>query len=542
MMRSLFAGVSGLRNHQVRMDVIGNNVANVNTVAFKGSRVTFKEGFAQLLQGASRPPGDHGGTNPIQVGLGMQVGSIDQMFTQGNLETTGQNTDLAIQGDAFFVVAKGNQHFYTRSGNFQLDGDGRLVSPTNGFVVQGRTAVNGVLQEGVGDIKLPFGQKTAAKQTTKMTLAGNLDAAAPTFTGPFISRDQTPPTYDFNGTTGTDTSTPVDFAPTAHLTFGASAPSGDYQLLEDGSGNFTLYRNGIAESNPTAVAAGGTVTFTGYGTLTLDAGYTAGDVGNDLSTAPAATLRSTPTIADPANASSYTSTTISAYDSLGTKHELKVWLYKKDATTWNYVVDDSGLVGVPATGAGALSGNTGSLSFNTDGTLNLNSPNTQVPDIQFTPAGAEPVTIKMNPGSGVNGITQFASTSTAVLRDQDGYGEGDLVNFTIDRTGTITGSFSNGTNVTLGQIVLADFNNPSGLQRSGDNMYTVSGNSGSPVLGYALEGSQSFITSGALEMSNVDIANEFTNMIVTQRGFQANGRVITTSDQMLQDVVNLKQG
>lgn len=149
MMRSLFSGVSGLRNHQVRLDVIGNNVANVNTVAFKASRVTFKEGFAQLLQGASRPPGDHGGINPIQVGLGMQVGSIDQIFTQGNIETTGQGTDLAIQGDAFFVVAKGQQHFYSRSGNFQLDADGRLVSPTNGFVVQGRTAIKGVLQEGI---------------------------------------------------------------------------------------------------------------------------------------------------------------------------------------------------------------------------------------------------------------------------------------------------------------------------------------------------------------------------------------------------------
>ena len=121
MLRSLFAGVSGLRNHQVRMDVIGNNIANVNTVAFKAGRVTFKEGFAQLLQGASRPPGDQGGINPIQVGLGMQIGSIDQLYTQGNIETTGQSTDLAIQGDSLFVVRKGNQSYYTRSGNFQLD-------------------------------------------------------------------------------------------------------------------------------------------------------------------------------------------------------------------------------------------------------------------------------------------------------------------------------------------------------------------------------------------------------------------------------------
>jgi len=143
MMRSLFSGVSGLRNHQVRMDVIGNNISNVNTIGFKKGRVTFKEGFAQLLQGASRPPGDLGGINPIQVGLGMQIGSVDMMFSQGNLESTGLTTDLAIQGDSFFVVKKGTQNYYTRSGNFQLDADGRLVSPANGFVVQGRVAVNG---------------------------------------------------------------------------------------------------------------------------------------------------------------------------------------------------------------------------------------------------------------------------------------------------------------------------------------------------------------------------------------------------------------
>jgi flagellar hook protein FlgE len=127
------------------------------------------------------------------------------------------------------------------------------------------------------------------------------------------------------------------------------------------------------------------------------------------------------------------------------------------------------------------------------------------------------------------------------MRDQNGYTAGTLVDFSIDRSGTISGAFSNGTNVVLAQIVLADFNNPSGLQRIGDNMYGVSGNSGGAVLGFSLEGSQSTMTSGALEMSNVDLAQEFTSMIVTQRGFQANSRVITNSDEMLQEVVNLKR-
>jgi flagellar hook protein FlgE len=141
----------------------------------------------------------------------------------------------------------------------------------------------------------------------------------------------------------------------------------------------------------------------------------------------------------------------------------------------------------------------------------------------------------------LGGLTQFAGNGTAVLRDQDGYTSGQLQNFSIDRTGVISGAFTNGVNQTLGQIVLADFNNPAGLLRTGDNMYAVSGNSGGAVLGYALEGSQSFMTSGALEMSNVDLAQEFTNLIVAQRGFQANSRMITTSDSMLEELVNLKR-
>lgn len=430
MMRSLFSGVSGLRNHQVRMDVIGNNISNVNTVAFKAGRVTFKEGFAQLLQGASRPPGDLGGINPIQIGLGMQIGSVDMMFNQGNLESTGLATDLAIQGDSFFVVKKGTQNYYTRSGNFQLDADGQLVSPTNGFVVQGRMAVNGVFVDGVQNITLPVGQKTAAKATDSTALGGNLNAAAPIFVGAF-----------------------------------------------DAAGR-----------------------------------------------------------ADPQNKDSYSESSITVYDSLGNQHDLKLQFWKTAADTWSWQVDGTNL---PA-GFTPPNATPQTLTFNTAGILVTAAP-TSPPVIGFTPPGASPVAVTLDLGTGINGITSFAGTNTAVLKDQNGYEAGQLQNFSIDRTGLITGSFTNGTNVVLAQIVLADFNNPGGLLRVGDNMYSVSGNSGGAVLGYALEGVQSTLTSGALEMSNVDLAQEFTSMIVTQRGFQANSRVITSSDEMLQELVNLKR-
>lgn len=415
MMRSLFSGVSGLRNHQIRMDVIGNNIANVNTVGYKSSRVTFEEAFAQLLQGASRPPGDannvSGGVNPVQVGLGMNIGSIDLLFTQGNIESTGVTTDMAIQGDSFFVVSNGTGNVFTRSGNFQLDANGRLVASTNGYIVQGKMATDGVLTDTIQDIKLPFGQKSAAKATTQVSLAGNLNAEA--------------------------------------------------------------------------------------------------DVGDTRET------------------------TITVFDAMGARDEVTITFTKSSGTTWDYAIN-------VANGT-VVGGGTGTLTFDNQGRLTDPVPSTA---FEFTPAsGAANVSVGIGWGRAgqVSGLSQFAAPSTAVLKEQDGYTMGDLERFSIDQTGTITGAFTNGVTLTLAQIALADFNNPAGLIRSGDNMYQVSANSGSPVLGFVGEGSQSSITSGALEMSNVDLAQEFTSMITAQRGFQSNARVITTSDEMLQEVVTLKR-
>ncbi|NIA12382.1 MAG: flagellar hook-basal body complex protein, partial [Nitrospiraceae bacterium] len=179
MMRSLFAGVSGIKSHQTRMDVIGNNIANINTIGFKAGRAVFAQAIAQTIRGATRPYDGEGGTNPMQVGLGVQMGSIDTIFTQGNLESTGVKTDMAIQGNGFFVLSDGSNEYYTRAGNFQFDADGRLVNPTTGYVVQGMLAnSNGDIKPGtpIGDLVLPFGQKVAAKATTKVEFTGNLNA------------------------------------------------------------------------------------------------------------------------------------------------------------------------------------------------------------------------------------------------------------------------------------------------------------------------------------------------------------------------------
>jgi flagellar hook protein FlgE len=437
MPRALSSAVSGLRNQQTKMDVIGNNIANVNTVGFKAGRVTFKEGFSQLVSSASRPTDQNGGINAAQVGLGSQVGSIDTQFTQGTLETTGNNTDLAIQGNSFFMVKKDAQTFYTRAGNFQVDANGSLVSGNNGFVLQGHAAVNGKLQDGISDLSIPLGQTAPANATTKVTITGNIDASA--------------------------------------------------NVFDKGSA------------------------------ATLDA-------------------------LDPAqreleqNQNSFKDFSITTYDSLGAKHELKMVMWKTAPNQWDWKIDGSNM---DITNAGVTeAAGTHPITFSADGSVD---PAVVPPEISFTPAqGGSPVSLKIDLGTGLNGLSQFAGSSNAVMREQDGYANGELQDFTVDSTGTILGSFTNGTQQVLGQVALVDFNNPQGMQRVVDNMYQVTANSGEAVVGFAGEGVVSTIASGALEESNVDLAREFTDMIVAQRGFQANGRVITTSDQMLAELVQLK--
>ena len=497
MLRSLFAGVSGLRNHQTRMDVIGNNIANVNTVAFKAGRVTFKEGFAQLLQGASRPPGDQGGINPIQIGLGSQIGSIDQIYTQGNIETTGQTTDLAIQGDSMFVVRKGNQSYYTRSGNFQLDADGRLVSPTNGFVVQGQMFQNGVQQDGIADIRLPFGQKVAAQPTTTTRVAGNLNASAPAIAGFDITNAQNRADY------------PNAWTETSIGVFDSQGTKRDVKVqfwkTDANTWQWRLDPTSATVSQSVTVA-GGNVTVPNPNGDQVTVGRIVTATGQVFDGSKATVSGSTVTI-DP-------STGIADGDTVTVEYSL-----------------------LPTAGGAGVNG--GTLTFDSQG--NLDPTASDPMQLQFSVPGADAVTVALDTGTGANGLTQYATTSTAVLRDQNGYTAGQLQNFSIDRYGLITGFFTNGTTSPLAKIVLADFNNPAGLLRVGDNMYQESANSGSAVLGYALEGSQSMITSGALEMSNVDLAQEFTSMIVAQRGFQANGKVISTSDEMLQELMSIKR-
>jgi flagellar hook protein FlgE len=697
MMRSLFAGVSGLRNHQTRMDVIGNNIANVNTVGFKSSRVTFAEAFAQLLQGASRPPGDLGGINPIQIGLGSKIGSIDMNFSQGNLESTGQTTDLAIQGDGFFVVSDGSRTFYTRAGNFQLDANGRMVSPANGFKVQGINADSaGQLSTGsaVTDVTLPFGQKSPAKATGELKLTGNLDSRDQPFgtilttQGKVFAIEQSGSNAGVgsdmsglyaNGAANAQVLGMVPNGTTVTVTVGAATQTYTYVPQDTGAGNKDFHsvldlRNEMASDfgadfagitlndatgaiDFTAGAAGQTLSITssnpallkslasangtlaagatsstdqfshvatqtdlvvnlrnGQGanlgladgdavTLAANKGTTPVSVTNPVLTVAAGATNYGQLLAaidttlgitniqgaaidetsgaltvtgDGGSANALTGLNIQSggagsaafnaifgsqpgnyieqqaakdvthdialtvYDSIGNPVDLSM-TFTKDPTAQNRWLWQA-TVPSPANITG---GSDGAVTFDSNGRLQTFTYTGGASSLQVDPGtgATSPVDIKLDAGKlgEVNGLSQFAAPSNAVASSQDGYPMGNLQDISVDSRGVITGYFSNGINQTLAQIALASFNNPTGLLQEGDNVFSASGNSGEAIVGYAGTSNQSTITPGALESSNVDLSEEFTSMIIAQRGFQANARIITTADEMLTELVQLKR-
>ena len=410
MLRSLFSGVSGLRSHQTQMDVVGNNIANVNTAGFKSSTVVFQDLLSQVIRGAGAPQNGNGGTNPAQVGLGVRVGGTSTNFAQGSTQQTGRTTDLALQGDGFFMANVNGQPLYTRNGSFNFDTDGRLTT-TDGYVLQGwaADAAGTVNSNGpVGDIVMPLNQAMTPKETQTASFGGNLPADA---------------------------------------VVGAAIVNSVEVFDQQG----------------TAVTVSLTYTKTAANAWTVDAKDPTG-----------ATIATQTLAFDPATGQL---TAPSNFD------------VKPTGTRW----DANGFT------------------------------------VDFGAAGA--------PGS----LTQFSGQNSVQALKQDGSAVGFLQSFNISNEGLITGVFSNGLNQPLGQIAVAAFNNPGGLEKAGGTMFRATVNSGLPQVGEAGVGGRGTVAAGSLEMSNVDLAQEFTNLIVTQRGFQANSRVITTSDEILGDLINMKR-
>ncbi len=464
MMRSLYAGVSGLKNHQTRMDVIGNNISNVNTHGFKTERVTFQDMISQQLQGAAAPKEEVGGVNPKQVGLGMMLSAIDKIMTQGSLQNTNKQTDLAISGEGFFVVTDGEKKYYTRAGAFDVDKNGSLVNPATGMRVQGWNSVEGPSGKNINssgsveNINIPLYSKEPAKETSYVQFKSNLNSAV----------------------------LPVPEAATD-----------------------TERYNYITHPDPN-----------------MRRGHI---------------------------------TSINVYDDQGRQHNLKVFLWKSDVNRWTASVGMTDatqltldVLNPNADQNIARGGNTRfELNFTPDGRLSSAGDGSDIinqgelgANLSFRLNGnpeAQNINLRFGTANLVEGITQFSSQFTTKAIEQDGKTMGYLETFTIDNSGVVTGVYSNGTKQPLAQVAMANFTNPEGLRKAGETNYEVSSNSGNAIIGEAGAQGLGEINAGMLEMSNVDLAEQFTDMIVTQRGFQANSKSITTSDQMLQELLTLKR-
>lgn len=724
MLKSLFAGVSGLQSHQVAMDVESNNIANVNTVGYKYSRANFSDLLAQTRAIGTAPQGELGGKNPVQVGLGTTVSSMTRIFSQGSVQNSDKNTDVAIQGDGFFIISPdgGNTYKYTRAGDFKFDAGGNFVD-NNGYIVQGwlRDRATGYVDATapITNINIPPGLTTPASPTQNVVIKANLNS------GPLV--DNYSPSYevksypagaviptlqavDENGNAidsgdlgvmfndsgeafslQTGQGIWAAFVTTATTATGVVAAGGGAGLpaelditfeLDDGTtkqiatsggtGLETQAENAaryVSAINSQTSVTGITATYDALtqqisltnsntnanashnirvsavgnansGFIVADSATTAyryrydptGAVtvpGNDKKFTSIADLREAlenearATVGDtdldgifesnielivnaqgkfelsnpggsadgdydinlaitgmnagsvvgggisentrftrnmealnatlPAGSSgkafsqSFNDATHSAsidiFDSLGSKHTLrtefrKVAVDASTGSTWNMKIS----VPEPATidSVIPLNEKTGFVRFNSDGSLSTYNP----PNVSFTAnngsAPNQQVAIKLGTSNSFDGMTSFDSPSSTSGISQDGFTGGDLVGIRIDQSGTLIGSFSNGRSFGLAQIGMAKFTNNEGLSTEGGNVYVQTANSGDPIIGTAATAGRGFMQSAALEASNVDLSLALTQLIIIQRGYQANGKTITTSDQLLQTLIGLK--
>ena len=707
MLKSLFSGVSGLQSHQVAMDVEANNIANVNTTGFKYSRANFSDMLAQTKSIATAPQGSLGGKNAVQVGLGATVSSMTRIFSQGSVQNSDKNTDVAIQGDGFFIISPdgGNTYKYTRSGDFKFDAGGNFVD-NNGFVAQGwlRDPVSGKVDSTapITNINIAPGLTTPAQPSQEVVLKANLNSGplvesfSPAYEVKTDSTGQTP-ALDANGlpiasgnagvmfnevgeafslqngqgvwgsflssvndgnnaveddsvldiTLNLDDGTSVDISSpdvgsasqnankfiskinaqssitgvTASLdglkliltnTNGSTSASHNIRLTintGDDSGlnttgpsrSITAYQYLYDSAAPSVAASDGTnedpKKFTTIADLREAMQNQAKEEGGSTNTIEVSINKqgkfeisnpgTSTTAADEYDVNlkitsfsaagttenvrftrnmeamnavlpkgtagkSYSqsfnaathSSSIDIFDSLGSKHTLRMEFRKtaldiSTGSTWDMFVS----VPQPATIdiTTPTWEKTGSIRFNNDGSLATYNP----PNISFSgnngSAPDQQVNLSFGTANSFDGMTSFDNKSSTSGISQDGFTGGDLVGIRIDQSGTLVGSFSNGRSFGLAQIGMAKFTNNEGLSTEGGSVYIQTANSGDPIIGTAATAGRGFIQSSALEASNVDLSRALTQLIIIQKGYQANGKTITTSDQLLETLIGLKR-
>ena len=541
MMRSLFSAVAGLSNHQTGMDVIGANISNVNTVGYKGSRTSFQDVISQTMQSPSASSNNRGGTNAIQVGMGVGLSAVDTIVKNGSYQPTDKQTDLAIQNEGYFVVSDGLNKLYTRAGNFDFDSIGNYVLPGSGLKVQGWNAVNGVLDSTgqVTNIVVPAGQTIAATATTEMKYINNLSASDTPGTSTTTSRD----VYDSLGKTH---ALITKFTKLSDNTWLSQTSVGDGSTVSD---NLKLLSFNTDGSMKNAV-----------------------DVSVNATVSSNVAIDGTKLQMDNTSGSVHSSYFTVSAGSPASLHVLKTTFTQVADNKWDYAITDTANGATTALRTGTLSyaaasgysDSASATTFSVDGTNNItfsmtttgtapsgalfNMGVTTTPAASYTAATTfKPVTFdltganKMSVDLNYNGLTQYGTETTVQASEQNGTAAGTLESISVDNTGKIVGKFSNGSSKDLAQVAMATFTNPGGLIRNGGTLFSESSNSGFASIGTSGTGSRGEIQSGTLEMANIDLAEQFSKMIITQRGFQSNSKIISVSDEMLEILASLKR-
>jgi flagellar hook protein FlgE len=536
LVKSLNAGVSGLNAFQAKMDVIGNNIANVDTAGFKSSSITFAEMMNQNLgrEGA----GESAPQLSNQVGLGVRVSSISRNFAQGAMQNTGRTTDLALSGEGFFVINSGGENLLSRAGNFVFNSDGFLVDQSGNNVMGYIADRSGnIIAGGTPDsVRIDFENPLPPKQTDLVTLAGNLNAntsknkvlqAQSGFTvagspaeGSTLINDISQTLTDLadgdqinfdvtlnDGTTTTisHTFTTGDTLDDMLASFNSGMPAGEAEMvLVDGA--LTLRSSQLGDSQLDVTA----ITVTGTGSINVP-GFGVSQEG----------ATNTQTM----------STTV--FDNLGRAHSLILEFTQTANNEWQY--DAKFLDGETIS-----SGQSGTVTFDELGQMTSGDIFT----LTFEPGGGAGTTsFDVSLGDKNTGTTfsQYSGQNTAKVTSQDGYRSGLLVDVAIDGDGQVQGIYDNGNSAVLAQIAVAQVQNQNGLEMIGSGLFRATSAAGETFIDTAGNIAGTNINSGSLEGSNVDLAREFTNMITSQRAYQSNARVITTSDEMLTEAVNLKR-
>ncbi len=559
MANALLTGISGLRGHQKMLEVVGNNLANLNTTAFKSSRVLFSDLLYETQRGASpsAPNGMLGSVNPIQVGTGSRVAQVDLNFQQGNLESTGNELDMAIDGGGFFVASAGEKSFYTRSGAFSIDESGYLTDTATGYLVQRSGSVgedNGTLPafQVAGDsrISLPRGVSIPGQASSTISMTGNLSSLS---TGPVAQEFRTQTAFLSGGSPATAAtllndlddntadyvigdqililgSRPDGTAPNpAVLSVDATTTLGDLIAAMNVSFDSTATNGATVslDASGTIVATDNTAGVSLFSIAIADATANAGQTDFDATAMIRSTLGKTAdTVFRDAE----------VYDESGAVHSIGMTFTKQSDDTWTLNVsltNPSDLL---------LDGEVSGITFLDTGEFAMVSgTGTGDSNIQIQFNGqSSPQTMALDFGTPgrYDGLTGTGALSTPVPF-ADGYEPGSLTDFRVRTDGQIVGIASNGQEIPMAQLAIASFRNSDGLMPTGNNYYEQSLGSGVPEIGVSLSGGRGAVMSQQLEGSNVDLALEFTKLIIAQRGFSANARTITVTDQVLQELTSI---